>query len=473
MKKKVLINTLMVLFLTSILVTVVSAGSSPGDWWTDTLVYEDDTNYEGRPSVATDSNRYLYVAYQHYDSGYERYRIYISKSTDGGLTWSLFHKIEKTTSLMNPSIAIDPYDNRIYVAYENEVTTSDHDVLCSVYTPGIGWNEHVVDADSGDDRYPSVASDYQFGASNHQYISYERLASYNDREMHTAKSTDHGLTWTSWHDRGYGLLDYNVHTQTGITTSQDGHVFVAYTWAYDYEDQKDLVVEYGDRGSTSTTFENQITIYHAPDYESRGASWPSIAASHDDPDYVVIAWQRYFSSTDDDVYYAYTWNGGTSWGWGSISGTGYNERFPTITVDGQGSTSYVAGYFHVAYYYGLFTHYKRAYHTNPTSWSEYPGRPNPISHSSGTGANTHNRSISITTQTNNGDWWPNVVWTDNRVTSYDLYYTTPDDNPIIPEFPTFVAWFAVIGVVTVVVILGSKKFRVHNNKIKCSNVNTQ
>jgi hypothetical protein len=459
MRKKLLVNTLIVLFLTSILVAGVSAGSSPADWWTDILVYQDDTNYEGRPSIATDSNAYLYVAYQHYDSGYERYRIYISKSIDGGLTWSLFYKIEKTTSLMNPSVAIDPHDNRIYVAYENEISPSDHDILVSTYTPGVGWIERTIECPhAGDDRYPTIVSDYQFGSSNCQYVVYEHIWADNNRDFNVAKSIDHGNSWDHWHDWYYGWESLPaVRTQTSITTSQDGHVYVAYVF------NGELCVQYGDRSSTDTVFENQLNLYDILGI-SGAASWPSIAASHGDPNFIVMVWQRYISPVDDDVCYAYTTDRGVAWYWGNISSSGYNERFPAITVDGQGSTSYVAGYFHVAYYYGLFTHYKRAYHTNPTSWSEYPGRPNPISHSSGTGANTHNRSISITTQTNNGGWWPNVVWTDGRGTSYDLYYTTPDDNPIIPEFPTLVAWFAVIGVATLVVILGSRKFRGHNSQ---------
>jgi len=65
---------------------------------------------------------------------------------------------------------------------------------------------------------------------------------------------------------------------------------------------------------------------------------------------------------------------------------------------------------------------------------EYPGRSNPISSGSGSGVNDQERSIATTTQKDDGSWWPNVVWTDSRRSSYDLYSTTPGNNPIIPEF---------------------------------------
>jgi len=397
----------------------------------DSLVYDDDGNDESWPSMATDSNGNLYVAYQHYDSGFERYRIYISKSTDAGLTWTLFHTIQKSTSLLHPSIAIDPHDNRIYVAYEEEVSTSNHDILCSVYS-GTEWIERVVDNDSQNDRFPSIASDYQFGSNNYQYISYEFLHSYDDRDLNVAKSTDQGNSWQkNWHYRNLGG---RVLTQTSITTSQDGHVYVTCAAGDDYNSQKWINIYYGDRASVAGAFENYETIwgYHDGLY---GGSWPSIAASHADPDFIVVVFQRYLISTNDDVLYSYTNDGGASWYWGNISNTGYNERHPVVTVDGEGSTSTsVAGYFRVAYYYGLFTHYKQAYHSTPWSWTEYPGRPNPISSGSGSGANDQERSIATTTQKDDGSWWPNVVWTDSRRSSYDLYSTTPGNNPIIPEF---------------------------------------
>lgn len=418
-----------------ILADIEPMGTGSDHWIVDSLVYDDNSNEESWPSLATDSNGNIYVAYQHYDSGFERFRIYVSTSTDGGQTWTLFYTIQKSTSLMNPSIAIDPHDNRVYVAYEEEISTSDHDILCSVYT-GTGWIERVVDDDTQNDRFPSIVSDFQFGSSNYQYISYEKLYSYNDRDIYVAKSIDHGNTWPQWH---YGNLGGYVLTQTWITTNQDGHVYLAAAVSPDYADHKWLNIYYGDRASTSGWFENLAQPYNAAMAAGHGANSPSMVASHNNPNLLVVVFQRYITSTNDDVCYAYTDDGGTTWYWGNISNTGYNERHPTITVDGQGSTSTsVAGYFRVAYYYGLFIHYKQAYDSTPTSWNAYPARPNPISGGPGTGANDAERSISIITQKDDADiWWPNIVWTDNRGSSQDLYSTTTGNNPIIPEFPSF------------------------------------
>jgi len=422
----------------TIVTDVRHQGTESCYWMLDSPILEDDINEESWPSMAADSNGNLYVAYQHYDSSFEGYRIYISKSTDAGQTWAIFHTIQKITSLLHPSMSIDPYDNRIYVAYEEEVSTRNHDILCSVYT-GTEWMERKVDDDAQNDCFPSVTSDYQFGSSNYQYISYENVVNHNDRDLNVAKSADHGNSWEkNWH---YMTIAADVITHTDITTSQDGHIYVAYAIGHDYDSQKYIYVVYGDRSYTGGSninnrwFENIATVYSPNDLY--GGSWPSIAASHSDPDYLVIVFQRYVTSTNDDVCYAYTDDGGSSWYWGNISNTSFNERHPIVVVDGQGSSSTsISGYFRVAYYHGLFTYYKQAYHNTPGNWNPYPSRPNPISCSSGTGANDQVKSISMTTQKDGGSWWPNVVWTDSRGSSYDLYSTTPRNNPILPEFPS-------------------------------------
>ena len=442
------------------LADIESQGTGSDHWMIDSLVYDDASDEESWPSIATDSNGNLYVAYQHYDSGFERYRIYISKSTDGGLTWILFYTIQKTTSLLHPSITIDPFDDRIYVAYENEISSNAHEILISRYTPDEGWAETtVIDSRGLDDRYPCIVSDYQFGPGNNQYLSYETVQSYNNRDLHVHRSTDHGSTWPIWHDWYYGFESTTTRAQTSITVSQDGHVYVAYVFGTTYDGQKDLCIQYGDRASESNIFENQLNL--GDQGIPSGVSWPSVCASHYDANIVLITFQRYVTSTNDDVCYTFTNDGGTNWYWGNISATGYNERYPTVTVDGQGSTSYVDGYFRVAYYYGLFTHYKQAYYSTPWSWSEYPGKPNPISSESGTGANDQDRSIAITTQ-KDGDtdsWWPNVLWTDNRGSSYDLFSTTPGNNPIIPEFPSLIIIpLFMISTLLVIIVYRRKRF---------------
>jgi hypothetical protein len=87
-------------------------------WTADSLVYDDFANEESWPSMATDSSGIVYVAYQHHNSASGKEEIHVSKSIDAGQTWSLFHTIAGSHSLLHPAMAIDPYDNKLYITYE-------------------------------------------------------------------------------------------------------------------------------------------------------------------------------------------------------------------------------------------------------------------------------------------------------------------------------------------------------------------
>ena len=54
----------------------------------------------------------------------------MAKSTDGGVTWTVnvYPKLSNY-NLRVPSIAVDPYYNYVYVAYEREFTATDHDII--------------------------------------------------------------------------------------------------------------------------------------------------------------------------------------------------------------------------------------------------------------------------------------------------------------------------------------------------------
>jgi hypothetical protein len=316
-----------------------------------------------------------------------------------------------------------------------------------------------------DDRYPCIVSEYQFGANNYQYLSYETVQTYDDRDVNVHKSTDHGLSWPLWHDWNYVSEPTTTRTQTSLATSQNGYVYLAFVSGSTYEGQKKLNVQYGDRTSNSTTFQHTLNLGDSFGVPA-GANWPSICASHYDPQTIVVAFQIFKASTNDDVYYAYTYDGGMQWSWGVISNTPDNERYPVLSVDGQGSTSAnVSGYFRVAYYSDvhaytvLSIHYKQAYYNALTSWFEYSEGPNPITSGQADWASAHEKGLALTTQKGGGAWWPNAVWTYKKTSSFDLYSTTPANNPIVPEFPSQVVVPLFMLATLLAVIVYKRKIR--------------
>jgi len=411
-------------------------------WTFDSLVYNDAVNEESWPSMETDNNGTVYVAYQHYNSGFGKEEIHVSRSIDAGRTWSLFHTIAGSHSLLHPSMAIDPYDNKLYIAYEEEISYSQHDIICSYYEPLQGWSSVIVDNDVENDRFPSIASDFSFGSGNYQYISYELVHDYDHRDIKVAKSTDHGYSWNNtWHAK-YWHGTWWLSTMTSIATSADGDVYVACIeqdvyFAITWESVGELDVYFGSRESTSESFENHVTLANIQawylttgSYEYCGASLPSIAASRSDSNILAVVYQTHIAAgwgpvnEGMDIRYFYTLDGGTNWIWGNMSLVEANEICPAITVDDQGSC------FRVAYYSDSAICYKQANCLTPWKWTDSPSASNPISNGPITGSRW-DRNIALASRYDGYNSWPIVIWKDSRRSNDDLYCTTPKDNPAI------------------------------------------
>ncbi len=346
-------------------------GGAGSCWTDDTLMFTGMyTNRHNQNALFTASDGTVYCAYRAYSP---LKVIGLSRSTDAGQSWEVvFDYISNSPIIENPSVAVDPYSGKVFVVFDIYYDyLGNHDIMGLVKV-GDTVNSFYIDNDSGDDRYPSVAIEYDEGADNVVYVAYEHLSSEDDREMHIVRSTDNGVSWSSWHTRGYGLTDHNVHCQVCATASHSNYVYVTYVHESDYDDQKNLMVEYGSRNSTNSTFEHQTKIYDASDNSDRGASWPVIVGSHGVGDNVVIAWQQAYSSTDDDVMFARSTDHGVSWTWSFIAATAENERYPAVTAAGVGSAGgNIYGDFGCTYFYsdGKQQQYRRSAYNDMQYWT--------------------------------------------------------------------------------------------------------
>jgi len=399
----------------------------------DTLVLVDPDD-QINPAMATDSDGHLWVAFQIYNPGNGKYGIGICESTDGGGTWDYDGANYGSVNYLNPDIAIDPYDNRVYIVYEVESAITGHDIEFGVYTPGSGsaWN-YGIDWDSGDDRFPSITCDYDTGGLNYVYVSYEYVHSNDDRDLMFARSTDHGGTWTQTKLAGESNEpdSDSVYCETDITYA-DHTLYLAYRHSEDY---------------TPLAGESDVWVHISNDY---GFTWtqqqvhtdsdspltnPSIAATHGG-DTVVVAYERLWSAGDHDILYKFSADSGTSWsGLHGLANTYDDEIQPSLTVDGCGSTSNsIYGNVHAVYWKGYYVWHRQAAYDDllPAAWStaqqvndvdwasfSYPG-------------------IAITTQQRSGTWYPSVAWTDGRNPGYDIYYSTTADI-VSPPVPTLLS----------------------------------
>jgi hypothetical protein len=397
-------------------VVLVSTG------WAKERVVNSNTGafgYDCRSSIATDGFGNLFVANDYYNMSTGYYEIQVSKSSDGGNSWTLIKRAyDSTHNLRYPSIAIDPYSNDIFVAIEREWTSSDHDIFVLRCVGGLWSWGPVANVLGSDDRFPSITSEYQYGSTNWQYISYEYVYTYNDRDLMFAKSTDHGANWSV--KKLYGNWpDYNVHAQTCITNAE-GYIYIAYKWGADYNSPCEIILV------RSTDFGNTWTQFMDVDGLPNGCSFPSIAATHGG-DTVMVAFQYDWSASDIDVWYSYSTDKGTTWVKGrSLFTSGLeNETMPAVVVDGQGmSGNNIMGCFHAVCQSDHYIEYKKAHYDSLPSWSQLQIANERWIYS----------GLAITTQLRNGSGqiYPCVTWIDNRPQGYgygySLYYSTPGAN---------------------------------------------
>lgn len=337
-------------------------------------VYADltmDTPLEGKVSMATSSDGYLYVVFEEYSTIDSRQYIVLLRSADGGLTWSNFTDWnEGGLDVHNPSMAIDPVDNRIYVAYEREwgYPWYDHDICCLVIDPAtMSRVAHGVDEDFDDDRYPSITCEYSWGTDNWQYISYEYVYNYDDRDLMFVRSTDN----EHWTDKQTvcGLPEEKVHAQSCITNAQNV-VYIASREAEDYASVGDIRVD------RSYDFGQTWTASVEVDGVGNNCAFPSIAATHGG-NAVVVAFEFDWSASNTDVFYSYSADQGWTWSpGGGLIWSGENETAPAITVDGGGSIATdVQGSFHLVCRVGDYASpssylmYTHASCSTPSAWS--------------------------------------------------------------------------------------------------------
>jgi hypothetical protein len=414
-------------------VSSVLGGSGSG-WINDRTVANDPSCADCRPSIATDSNGYLYVAYEVYFTYYGRWGISISKSTDGGASWSYFASwCYPTNDIHYPSMAIDPYDNSIYVAFE--LDSGDHDIYCRVYHPSTGWQlADVVDGDTEDDRFPSITSEYQFGALNYQYISYECWVTANDIDLMRARSWDHGASWSL--QTVFGGSDTDVHHKTCITNAE-GRVFIAYKHAADQgSSPTDInVAVSSDSGTTWTEYTD------VDGTSTKTCDRPSIAATHG-THRVIVAFEYWYGITDSDIFYSYSTNNGASWTKGFwLTESTDAEISPHLAVDGQGSTSsLVYGWVHLVYAHAVagtgynFEYRSTSYdHLDPEYWTTAQTVNDVRSFITWTAF-----SLGITTQYRSADskYYPCVAWSEDRGVSEAVYYSTPGATYTIATSPS-------------------------------------
>ncbi len=137
----------------------------------------------------------LYAAWV--DSRNGHYDIYVARSTDGGATWLASAKVNDDagdSAQYEPSIAIGT-DGTLYLAWTDECT-GDADIYVTRSTDGGDtWSTNVQ---ANDDRNAAAQSEPSllYGGSNTLYLAWRDKRNIGTGGIYFARSSDGGDTWS-------------------------------------------------------------------------------------------------------------------------------------------------------------------------------------------------------------------------------------------------------------------------------------
>jgi len=421
----------------------------------------------------------LYVVYRrwHPSTPYgARWEGWIARSTDRGATWGWWWHFwwDAAIGFSTLSLGVNAYNNTVFVAEESyPIAGGNHRIDIARFTATFEW--HPVDT-SGDNRNPALAVEYSFGLYNYLYISYEKWASSDDRDLYFASSTDWGKTWTTQLLRG-GAVDTGVYAQSSITYAQR-NVYIAYRHSTDYATIGHIDVAYSTNYGGTWNFATDVSEV------ANDASWPSIAGSHfgssHEPTTVIVAYEYEYSATDHDIYYTFSVDYGATWAGGSdvyhrIADTVVMERRPKLAIDGTGTESMnVGGNYHLVYWKSNALYYTQLpyfdvpiYYGGHVFWGYYFGWTSPHGQVTDTAAVVTMLGCPLTitayTKTVAGVslWEPGIAWLDDRNFSTqmgNIYYSTPGTDfsiTFVPSSQSVVAGKSVSYYVTVNLLTGT------------------
>jgi hypothetical protein len=221
---------------------------------------------------------------------------------------------EQVRASTDPSVATDS-SGAIYVAYEYVYTDSDHDIYCAKSTDGgLTWTSYAVDWSYADSRRPSLVVD----ADGKVWVAYTA-----DDIFRFATSTDGGTDWTVWGINAWTWYRRAAYPSIGISGD---YVYIAF--------------EYDVRGNGN---EYDISYTYSEDGGRRWYNRRDIVATNRDERYpslgingsrVGVAYEHETNKEEHSIRYAY--NGGLGDdAWTDSAVAAAETRYPSLTASGD------------------------------------------------------------------------------------------------------------------------------------------
>ena len=339
----------------------VRVTSNPLDGWlSERSVSGADSSAYRDPVMATNSLGTLYCAYMVWDTDLGHYFIQVATSDLGGYSWSYaFGFIHLTMSFINPSIAIDVYDDSIYIAYERTDGLNHNILLARYFANHSLWSFSNIATDA---RNPSIAAEYSYGSGNKLMLAYEKWTDELSSVINVDLSTDHGAIWNtqSVHSIDTFSLDPEITGSLGFDGVQRWHL---------------IHIE-----GNSVDSMTRVVMLHSSDYFVTNNGWtivysytvstPTVAAVRGATEVFYAYTKNAYEETpsyqhDIHIFYS-TDHGETIDSLYTLEFTTDDEKYPQLAVDGQDYERYAKGVVYLTYYNGDTVCLRRIYYDRPT-----------------------------------------------------------------------------------------------------------
>jgi hypothetical protein len=395
-----------------------------GDRGGDVLVAGGTVN-QVNSSIASDSSGDLYIAVERPPG------VYMYKSTDDGLSWGYWAGFS-ATGMANPSVAIGKGFNQdklllacswngayILVYRFNLSNPSDWDLPFQHYN-GMGVAN------------PKIVTDYTEYATWYAYLVYNEgtLTKQDAWELSFARSSNYGDNWAA------PIMLY-LYEEWPFYDGRSAHpdidygsdnLFVAFD-DYDFNDNERDVYTMNS-SDFGVTWNSPVKV---ADDDARDEYDPSVAVVKWLSKYtttILISYTRMYSVSDNDIFYAYSQDGGATWiKNGILEYSGANDLFSDV------ETSYGEGLIHAVYLDDSNIYYKNTAYGTPTLWTSR------MIITDVNAAALYSPSIAVNpTQAVNEE--AAITWTDFRNVgdANDIYFdsliNTPPNTPAAPTGPT-------------------------------------
>ena len=383
--------------------------------WTDDVLVTNPTVHQERPSMARAHNGDLYVAVERLEL--PRFDVY--RSTDGGESWSWWTGIQANADdLRNPSITYaekgDGSENWIYVAVCWAYSGNQRNVTVFRFDADSPTNWSYSNVTTGhymsDYIYPEICTDYLDLSPYDVYVTYA-VRSIDYSPVYFSRSSNYGQNWSTPQNVTGGSENTSYLPRPDIAYGSDNG-------------NNNLFIAFVKPGWTGSSWDNQIWVTKSTNY---GSSWDtpvqltsstknvyhSRVAAAMNVDSAVVAYTREWSSTDNDICYVYSTNGGATWsGQQELAASGDDEESVELSV------SHSDGKFHAAFWRDCDIRYTSTDAGNPSSWAAT------IAVNEGNTATCVRPAVSVN-PTRPLDEEACVAWTDYRGTHLDVYFDAP------------------------------------------------